>query len=100
MAKVIRFDTDRLNEDMVSISELIKSMRERVRNLENQITELEGMWTGPGSDAFKNALRSDLVGLVMVIENLEKLNGYEDKACGKFRRCEDKVSAAIDEIRV
>ncbi len=100
MAKLIKMDTDKLNSDMISVSERIESIRSTLNYLEEQAGVLDGMWNGPGSDAFKKAFHSDLMAMQTVIGNLEDLNRYEEKAYGKFQRCGIDVRAAIDEIRI
>lgn len=100
MAKQIKIDTDRLNGDLNSIREKIDNIRGWLRNIEEQAAVLDGMWTGPGSEAFKAAFHSDIRALSTIISNLDDLNKYEDKACGRFRRCENKVREAVEELRV
>ncbi len=100
MARVIQIDTDKLNSDAKEVKSHITSIRSQLKALKEQALLLDGMWSGPGSEAFKAAFHSDLAALETIIENLNHLNEYENDVLRRFQRCERNVKETIAEIRL
>ena len=86
-----KINTDRLNSESGNVRDRISGIRKRQNNLVNYLSQLDSMWDGPSSEAFKKSYNDDLKALTTMISNLDKLYQYEQKAKDKYNSCERKV---------
>ena len=100
MAEKIVVNTTRLGNDAESVGTYIANIKQQVEEMKNSVSELDAMWDGPSSEAFKKAFQQDMKAMKTIIEGLEDIKKYENTAKTKYEQCERKVSTLIAEIKV
>lgn len=95
MADVIRYDTVKIKHDADRVEKCITDIRRELQNLESNAQELDAMWDGEGSEAFKAVFHDDIETLTAVIEELSGIYRYEIKAVGKFDNCNKAVAELL-----
>lgn len=100
MAKIIKVNTVRLGNDADKVRKCISTMNKQMESMKAQIAQLDAMWDGPSSDAFKMAFHDDMKALSIVLKNLEKIHQYETTAKKKYDSCEKKVADIVAGIHV
>ncbi|MBR0373659.1 MAG: WXG100 family type VII secretion target [Mogibacterium sp.] len=100
MADIIKVNTKRLGTDAAEIRNNIREIEKQIASLRTHSSVLDGMWDGPSSEAFKMSFASDITALETVVSTLKAINNYEDNAKVKYDRCEQEVSALVNQIRV
>lgn len=100
MAHYIRYDTDRIRSDAAKVSDCIGAMRKSLSDLRTHEQELDAMWDGDSSEAFKAVFYDDLEILDNILGNLERIYEYEVKAETGFTKCNSQVSEIISSLRM
>ena len=98
--KKIKVNTVRLKNDSDQVNACIKNMKSEMEKMKESVSQLDQMWDGPSSEAFKKAFQDDMKAFQTILSNLDKIYGYETNAKAKYEDCERKVSDLIAEIRV
>ena len=96
----IKINTGSLKSDAETIRANIAEMKKLMTDLQNSLTQLDAMWDGPTSEAFKSVFHSDVNALDRVISYLNEINKFEDKAKADYEKCERYVGEIISAIRV
>ena len=99
-ANIIRVNTNRLHNDAEQVNACINNMKSEMKKLKESSAQLDAMWDGPSSEAFKAAFADDLAALNTILGNLQKIYSYENTAKTKYEACENKVSSFVASIRV
>lgn len=99
-ADLIKVHTEKLNEDSIKIASYLRDLKEQEELLANNIMNLNNMWEGEAYQAFKEAVDTDLAGLMTLIENLENVYKYEINAKTEYESCEKQVAGLISEITI
>lgn len=97
---VIKVDTNRLNSDAGQIQNSIRRMEAVMSNLKSDIAQLDCMWDGPSSEAFKKVFNNDIAALSSLITNFQQIYNYETNAKHKYEKCENRVISLVGRIRV
>lgn len=100
MAEKIVVNTTKLGNDAQSVGTYIANIKKQIGEMKNSVSELDAMWDGPSSEAFKKAFQQDMKAMGEIIKGLEDIKNYEDTAKKKYEKCENKVSSLISEIKV
>ena len=100
MADIIKVNTRRLGTDADEFRNNIRDIESHIASLRTHSSVLDGMWDGPSSEAFKLSFASDITALEAIVSTLKGINNYEDNAKTKYDRCEQEVSALVNQIRV
>lgn len=100
MANQIAVDTRKLGNDADDVGTYIKNIKKQIEDMKTSVSELDAMWDGPSSEAFRKTFNKDMKAMEDVIEGLEDLKKYEDQAKKKYEKCEDKVAELISEIKI
>ncbi len=100
MIDKIRIDTVRLGTDADRADGYIKNISREISNMKNSVSQLDSMWDGPASDAFKKAFADDMNAAAAIMKNLESLHTYETNAKAEYEKCERRVSSLVSEIKV
>lgn len=95
----IRVNTDSLDADANSIGEYIRIIEGSISRLEEDYSELDTMWEGPASEAFRKVYNEDIDSLKVITENLKKINNFEIEARKKYENCEQEVGNIVASIR-
>lgn len=94
-----KVSTTRLKSDAGSVKGYIDQMDRKLLSLRNGATQLDSMWDGPASEAFKAAINEDLTALETMISNLKKIYNYEQMAKVKYENCETQVSGVVSDMK-
>ena len=70
MAKIIKVNTKRLKNDADSVNACIESIKNSMENLKTLSSQLDSMWDGEASEAFKSGFVNDIKNLDTAISNL------------------------------
>ncbi len=100
MGNYIKISTDRLNGDAETAAGLIQSIKTELGNMKQSVAQLDGMWDGPGSEAFKRAFQDDMNAMDTVLKNLDNIHSFEVNAKSKYYACERNVGDIVAGIRV
>ncbi|MBO5303963.1 MAG: WXG100 family type VII secretion target [Lachnospiraceae bacterium] len=100
MAEKIAVNTTRLGNDAESVGTYIANIKKQISEMKQSVKELDAMWEGPSSEAFKKAFEQDMKAMDVIIEGLLDIKKYEDTAKKKYENCENKVATLISEIKV
>lgn len=100
MAQKIKVNTSRLNSDSSQISECIRAMKTEMDKMKTSVSQLDTMWDGESSEAFKNTFNGDMEAMSQIISTLEKFQQDEMNAKKKYDSCESRVGSLISGIRV
>lgn len=100
MVSKIRINTNRLKTDAERMNGYIKQIKKEIEDMKRSVSELDAMWDGTSSEAFKKAFLDDMNAMANVIKNLESIHAYETNAKTEYENCEKNVSALISEIKI
>ena len=100
MADKLRVTTQMLHSDAESIKKDIESIKTAVVRMQDEITQLHSMWTGPAHEAFKANLNGDMAGALALVKELETFTSDLDTASDTYKLCSEKVDSYIDSIKL
>lgn len=100
MADKIKVNTTRLGTDAESVKSNIQKIKKSMEDMKKDVTQLDSMWDGPTSEAFKKAFQDDMNALNTIIKNLEQIYNFETTAKSKYESCERQVASKVSGIRV
>ena len=100
MGDHIKINTSSLNRDAGQVNSCIQKMKSEMTKMKSSVSELDGMWDGPGSEAFKKAFQDDVNGMETLFKNLEEIYKYEVNAKNEYESCENKVYQLVSSIRI
>ncbi len=100
MANRIKVNTRKLGTDAETVRMCISNMKKQITQLQQQVSQLDSMWDGQSSEAFKKAVHDDIKSLDVIFSNLEKIYKYEAEAKKSYESCEKKVGSAVTNIKV
>jgi uncharacterized protein YukE len=87
-----------MKTDVDNIKAHVDKINSRYTDLVQKKAQLDGMWDGPASETFKKAFDDDLIALMTMISNLQKVYNYENMAKECYKSCEQQVSGVISDI--
>lgn len=93
-----RANTDRMKSGVERLTGYVESINKRVEELIQKKAELDAMWEGEASTAFRTAFQRDIDSLVTMVEQMRRAYQYEDTAKKKYVRCERQISEMISEL--
>lgn len=96
----IKMNTSRLKGDAESIAGLLQGIKTELENMKQSVTQLDSMWDGPGSEAFKKVFWDDMNAMTELLKNLDSMHSYEVNAKTKYESCENKVGTIVAGIRI
>lgn len=96
----IKISTQRLSTDADKVNRSISDIVKQLNNMENSVTQLDKMWEGESSEAFKKAFHDDIALAEKMISNLNKIYQYEENAKNKYDACENKVGQMVNNIKI
>lgn len=96
----IKVNTARLRTDTESIAGHLRGIRGEMESMKQNVAQLDSMWDGSGSEAFKKAFWDDVRGMDTLLKNLDSMYSYEINARAKYESCENKVGDIVANIRV
>ena len=93
-------NTNRLGADADSVAGILNGIKTEFENMKQSVSQLDGMWDGPSSEAFKKAFWDDMNAMAELLKNLESMHSYEVNAKTKYESCENKVGTIVAGIRI
>lgn len=100
MGNHIKINTTSLGRDSDQVNSCIQKMKSEMAKMKSSASELDGMWDGPGSEAFKKAFQEDVKGMEILFKNLEEVYKYEVNAKKEYENCESKVYQLVSSIQI
>ena len=100
MINYIKINTNRLNTDAETVAGMISGIKTELNGMKQNVAQLDSMWDGPSSEAFKKAFQDDMNAMETIIKNIESIHSYEVNAKSKYESCENRVSGIVAGIRV
>ncbi|MBO5373336.1 MAG: WXG100 family type VII secretion target [Lachnospiraceae bacterium] len=100
MANTIAVNTIKLGNDASYVGNYIKNIENKISDMQVSVKELDALWDGPSSEAFKAAFQQDIQAMTEMIKGLKDVKSYEDNAKTKYEACERRVSELISEIKI
>ena len=82
--KKIKVNTVRLKNDSDQVNACIENMKSEMEKMKESVSQLDQMWDGPSSEAFKKAFQDDMKAFQTILSNLDKIYGYETNAKAKY----------------
>ena len=95
----IKTNTARMSKDLEQMHSIIEKMKGDLNSLIQSSTELDEMWDGPSSEAFKAVFQQDINALSSVLKNLESIYNYTSNAKTEYERCDEAVKNALEAIK-
>lgn len=100
MGDYIKINTSSLNRDAGRIQNYINKIKSEMNKMKSSVSEMDRMWDGPGSEAFKKAFQDDVKDMETILKNLEEVYKYEVNAKKEYESCESKVHELVAGIRI
>jgi len=101
MASVfIEIDTEQLERDRTALEEGLGQMRQILKNVYEQMEELDGMWDGPANEVFQQQFASDRQEFEAACQEVQGLIDSFAHAKEEYEKCEEQVNAAVAAIRI
>lgn len=100
MINYIKVNTNRLSTDADTVAGMISGIKSELNGMKQNVAQLDGMWDGPSSEAFKKAFQDDMNAMETIVKNLESIHSYEVNAKSKYESCENRVGGIVAGIRV
>lgn len=100
MANEIATSTEKMNEDIISLSEMLGKTRQTMERVIEQIKELDSMWEGVANTEFNIAFSHDVEFADSVFDTVENIIECMTYAKNEYVKCEGEVSGIVDSIRI
>lgn len=100
MSNQMKINTSSLSRDAGQVDMYIRKMKSEMGKMKSSVADMDRMWDGPGSEAFKKAFQDDMNDLETIIRNLEQAYKYEVNAKKQYESCENKVHELVSGIRI
>lgn len=100
MADQIEINIAVLKRDIEEMKAEAAILKKLMEDTYSQVRELDSMWDGPSNEAFNQAFRADHEQFKGLLETIDGLISYMERARDEYLRCEAAVSRQVDEIRV
>ena len=96
----LEIDTRNLNNDIETLQEKLKSLRDTQQQMESSMNELYAMWDGEAKNAEQQQFQSDIDTLSNMEDIIQKLITKLQTASQKYDSAENNVGGVISSISV
>ncbi len=96
----IEVNTDRLNGDVSSLTSELNQIRNEMNSMFQSMQELDAMWDGPASEAFKVQFQSDYDAMNDLCKILQNMINCMENASSEYVRGENMIHAIVNAIRI
>ena len=96
----IAVNTTVLSRNRDEISNQLRVITDKMQRMQDEVAQLNNMWTGVASEAFNRAFNNDIKFLLSISKQMQNIIDYETNAVTEYDNCEQKISQLIQEIRV
>lgn len=96
----VEVETQQLKSDTNELLEKKKRAEDTLKELEEEISELNAMWSGKANRAFNRQFYKDVEYMNKLLGKMGKLAECMEFAANEYVRCENEVKAAVESIKV
>lgn len=100
MANYIEIDTGILQGDIGTMATEVHELRQRIQNLQAEVTELSSMWSGRANAVFQQQFALDMEFMNDFADVLEQLISCMEYAKKEYDRCENEVEDLVASIHI
>ena len=96
----ITIDTALLAGDISSLKEALTAARERLKEIFEQVTELDAMWDGPANEEFVRQFGIDHENAVEMCNTVDALIQSMEFAKQEYDRCDAEINDIVGAIAI
>ncbi len=96
----IEVDTDALSNDIEEIRASIQTADRNLKNMFDEVNEMNAMWKGQANQAYNTQFRMDYAEMAEILEDLKAYAEALKEARNAYNRCEGAVEDIVRSIRV
>lgn len=96
----ITVNTSTLTGDINELKSALKSARAQLKEMFDQVTELDAMWDGPANQEFNRQFGIDYKNAGNLCNTVESLIGCMEYARDQYNMCENEVNSVVSSISV
>lgn len=96
----LQINTDILKNDISKMNELTQKISSAVDDMNNSLTELNGMWSGPANTAFCEQFDKDSQNIKDYIQHLTNFFSQLSQERAEYDKCEQNVISAVHSIGI
>lgn len=98
--KEITVDTSSLAGDVGELQTALSAVETQLKNMFEQVTELDAMWDGPANDEFNRQFANDYENSKKLCETVRSIIDSMQYAREQYDICENEVNAIISAIAI
>ncbi len=96
----IEIETEQLKRDTQELLENRQRAVTVLKEMVQEIEELNTMWSGKANRAFRTQFAKDVSSMEQLLEKIQKLAECMEYAASEYGRCESEVKTLVDSIRI
>lgn len=98
--KEITVDTSSLAGDVSELQTALSAVEAQLKNMFDQVTELDAMWDGPANEEFNRQFANDYENSVNLCKTVQSIIDGMQYAREQYDICENEVNAIISAIAI
>lgn len=96
----IEVETEQLKRDTQELLENRQKAENVLKEMVQEIEELNTMWSGKANRAFRIQFAADVAMMQELLEKMKKLAECMEYASTEYVRCENEVKTLVDSIKI
>ena len=96
----IAVNTSTLSGDINELRTALSNVRKQLKEMFQQVTELDAMWDGPANEEFNRQFRNDYENARKLCTTIDSLLANMEFAKSQYNACENEVNGIISAIRI
>lgn len=96
----IEIDTEQLKRDTQELIENRNHAEAALKEMIQEIEELNTMWSGKANRAFRVQFTNDVTQMNELLDKMDKLADCMEYAEREYVKCENEVRSMVDSIRI
>ena len=96
----IRINTGSLRNTQNTVQGLLADIQNRITHMQNDIAQMNAMWSGPAHTAFNASFLQDVNELDARVKSIRGVAEFEGRSTSEYDKCENSVSSLVASIRV
>lgn len=96
----IAVNTSTLSGDINELRTALSNARKQLKEMFQQVTELDAMWDGPANEEFNRQFRNDYENAGKLCVTIDSLLANMEFARNQYNACENEVNGIISAIRI
>lgn len=98
--RLIEIETNALDADQRSMSACLQTVKNEIRQLIEEMQQLDSMWEGAAKQAFLAQFQNDCAIMEDICTNLTEYLTSMEKASMEYKKCESDVNDLIRSLRI